>query len=84
MYERRRPRGQRRHNRTHIFDVQSLSYRPECIAEGTKSDHWEGDLMTFRKEHGKVNVTSLVERVSRYTIVMRNENRQFKPTMKPW
>ena len=32
--------------------------------------------MMFRKEHGKVNVTSLVERVSRYAVVMRNEDRQ--------
>ncbi len=35
----------------------------------------------FRKEHGKVNITSLVERVSRYTVVMRNEDRQSKPVM---
>lgn len=37
--------------------------------------------MMFRKEHGKINVTSLVERVSRYAIVMRNEDRQSKPIM---
>ena len=37
--------------------------------------------MMFRKEHGKVNVTSLVERVSRFTVVMRNEDRQSKPIM---
>ncbi len=37
--------------------------------------------MMFRKEHGKVNVTSLVERVSRYAVVMRNEDRQSEPIM---
>ncbi len=37
--------------------------------------------MMFRKEHGKVNVTSLVERVSRYGVVMRNEDRHSKPIM---
>ena len=37
--------------------------------------------MMFRKEHGKINATSLVERVSRYAVVMRNEDRQSKPTM---
>lgn len=37
--------------------------------------------MMFRKEHGKVNVTSLVERDSRYAVVMRNEDRQSKPIM---
>jgi hypothetical protein len=39
------------------------------------------DMMMFRKEHWKVNVTSLVERVSRYAVVMRNEDRQSKPIM---
>lgn len=37
--------------------------------------------MLFRKEHGKVNVTSLVERVSRRAVVMRIEERQSKPIM---
>jgi IS30 family transposase len=78
---RRRPRGYRRHNRTHIFDTQSLSYRPESISERAEFGLWECDLMMFRKEHGKVNVTSLVERVSRYAVVMRNEDRQAKPIM---
>ncbi len=35
----------------------------------------------FRKEHGKINVTSLVERVSRYTALLRNEDRRSKPIM---
>lgn len=78
---RRRPRGYRRHNRTHIFDTQSLSHRPERVSERVEFGHWECDLMMFRKEHGKVNVTSLVERVSRYAVVMRNEDRQSKPIM---
>ena len=78
---RRRPRGYRRHQRGHIFDAQSLSHRPERIAERSEFGHWECDLMMFRREHGKVNVTSLVERVSRYAVVMRNEDRQSKPIM---
>ncbi len=78
---RRRPRGYRRHHRTQVFDSQSLSRRPERIAERREFGHWECDLMMFRKEHGKINVTSLVERVSRYTVVLRNEDRQSKPIM---
>ena len=35
----------------------------------------------FCKEHGKINVTSLGERVSRYTAVLRNKDRQSKPIM---
>ncbi|MEI4264010.1 IS30 family transposase [Roseovarius sp. D0-M9] len=78
---RRRPRGYRRHQRGHIFDAQSLSYRPEGVSARAEFGHWECDLMMFRKENGKVNVTSLVERVSRYTVVMRNEDRTSKPIM---
>jgi IS30 family transposase len=37
--------------------------------------------MMFRKEHGKVNITSLVERVSRFAVIMRNEDRQSTPIM---
>ena len=37
--------------------------------------------MMFRKENGKVNVTSLVERVSRFTVAMRNEDRYSEPIM---
>ena len=79
--KRRRPRGYRRHQRGHTLDSQSLSHRPDCIAERIEFGHWECELMMFRKEHGKVNVTSLVERVSRYAVVMRNEDRQSKPIM---
>ncbi len=69
---RRRPRGSRRHNRAHIFNIQSLVNRPERISERVEFGHRECDLMTFLKEHGKVSVTSLVERVSRYAVLMRN------------
>jgi IS30 family transposase len=37
--------------------------------------------MIFRREHGEVNITSPVERVSRYAVVMRNKDRQSKPIM---
>lgn len=78
---RRRPRGYRRYQRTNIQDAQSYSNRPSEIATRNAFGHWECDLMMFRKERGKVNVTSLVERVSRYAVVMRNEDRQSKPIM---
>ena len=78
---RRRPRGYRRHHRTRVFDSQSLSRRPDRVAARHEFGHWECDLMEFRREHGKVNVTSLVERVSRYVVVLRNEDRQSKPIM---
>jgi len=36
----------------------------------------ECDLIQLRKKFGKANVTSLVERVSRFAIVLRNNDRQ--------
>ena len=78
---RRRPRSYRRYQRSHIQDSQSLSNRPGTVAERQEFGHWECDLMMFRKESGEVNVTSLVERVSRYTVVMRNEDRRSEPIM---
>ncbi len=32
--------------------------------------------MMFRKEHGKINVTSLVERVSRFTVLLKNPSKR--------
>lgn len=78
---RRRPRNHRRHQRSHIQDSQSLCHRPAVVAERQEFGHWECDLMMFRKENGKVNVTSLVERVSRFTVAMRNEDRHSEPIM---
>ena len=37
--------------------------------------------MQFRKKFGKANVTSLVERVSRFTVFLRNNDRQSKAVM---
>ncbi len=62
----------RKRNRTHIFDVQGMAHRLEHISERVEFCCWEYDLMMFRR---KVNVTSLFERVSRYAVAMRNEDR---------
>ena len=80
---RRRPRDYKRHKRTHIFDTQSLSHRPERVAERAEFGHWECDLMMFRKEHGKTNVTSLVERVSRYTVDQADHRADRRRAMPP-
>ena len=45
-------------------------------ATGEAFGHWEGDLLIFRKEHGKANVTSLVERKSRFTFLLPNEDKR--------
>ncbi len=37
--------------------------------------------MLFKQKLGQKNVTILVERVSRFTIVLKNPNRRTKPVM---
>jgi IS30 family transposase len=59
----------------------SIALRPAAVAARTEFGHWECDLMMFRKEFGTANVTSLVERVSRFTLLARNPDRQSKPVM---
>ena len=78
---RRRPRhARRRHGRRFSPDVNIL-FRPDVVAERKQFGHWECDLMQFRKKFGKANVTSLVERVSRFAVFLRNNDRQSKPVM---
>ena len=36
---------------------------------------WEGDLMIFERSQGAMNVTSLVERKSRFAVFFRNNDR---------
>ena len=71
------PVGQRTHDRTrsHVQTVERIS----CIERGIHT--WEGDLMLFKQKLGQTNVTTLVERVSRFTVVLKNPNRRTKPVM---
>ena len=72
---RRRARYQRKPRGLVIPAGSTIEPRPAEIAARTSLGHWEGDLMMFRKELGKHNLTSLVERQSRYTILTRNRDR---------
>jgi transposase, IS30 family len=59
----------------------SIKDRPEAVKNRQEFGHWEGDLIQFRKEGGPANVTSLVERVSRFTLLLKNADRRSKPVM---
>ncbi len=78
---RRRPRGTRKHHGRRFLEELAIAHRPEVIADRDQFGHWECDLVMFRKEFGKANVTSLVERVSRFAVVLKNPDRQSKPVM---
>ena len=61
-------------------DVHIL-HRPELANKRAQFGHWECDLIQFRKLYGKANLTSIVERVSRFTVLLKNNDRQSKPIM---
>ncbi|MGO4441550.1 IS30 family transposase [Rhizobium sp. RAF56] len=78
---RRRRRGSRKPRDGLIpFDCR-ISQRPDCIDDRSQFGHWEGDLLIFRRELGEANVTSLVERKSRYTVMIKNRSRHSRPIM---
>ena len=77
----RRPRGMRKHYGRQFLDELAITHRPKVVAERDEFGHWECDLVMFRKEFGKANVTSLVERVSRFAVVLKNPDRESKPVM---
>ncbi len=78
---RRRPRGTRRHHGRRFSNEDSISLRPVEVSERQQFGHWECDLVMFRKKFGKANITSLVERVSRFTVLAKNADRTSKPVM---
>lgn len=78
---RRRGRGKRRSQAHKFADELSIKHRPAAISAREEFGNWEGDLIQFRKEFGHTNVTSLVERVSRFTILLKNVDRKSKPVM---
>lgn len=59
----------------------SILFRPDDVAHRRQFGHWEGDLMLFKQKLGQANVTSLVKRVSRFTVILKNLNRRSKPVM---
>jgi IS30 family transposase len=65
----RKPRG------LNIPPAHTIAARPPEIAERTDFGHWEGDLIAFKLHHGKANLTSLVERRSRFTVLTLNSSR---------
>jgi IS30 family transposase len=73
----RKPRG------LLVPEQHGIAFRPEIVDGREQIGHWEGDLMIFRRdENGTQNVTSLIERKSRYTILAKNDNRRSAPVMK--
>jgi IS30 family transposase len=78
---RRRPRHARRRHGRRFSPELSILHRPDVVRDRKQLGHWECDLIQFRKKFGKANITSLVERVSRFTVFLRNNDRQSRSIM---
>lgn len=55
--------------------------RPNHIDLRQEFGHWEADLIMFERDFGKANVTTLTERKSRYTFLIKNETRHSNTVM---
>ena len=53
-----------------------IENRPAEVGDRQAFGHWGCDLLIFRKEAGEANVTSLVERKSRFTFLLANEDKR--------
>ncbi|HEY4547308.1 MAG TPA: IS30 family transposase [Pedomonas sp.] len=78
---RRRPRYARRQRTRCFLPEFSILNRPDAVRQRQEFGHWECDLLQFRKRYGNANLTSLVERTSRFTVFLRNNDRQSRPIM---
>ncbi|MEM8654699.1 MAG: helix-turn-helix domain-containing protein [Pseudomonadota bacterium] len=77
--EHRKPRWSRRarKRRASRFDRDvSSPFRPDDGSKRRQFEHWEADLMLFKQELGQSNITSLVKRVSRFTVLLKNPNKR--------
>jgi IS30 family transposase len=77
----RTPRRARKRQKSKFDRDVSILFRPDDVAHRRQFDHWEGDLMLFEQKRGQTNVTTLVERVSRFTVILKNPNKRTKPVM---
>ena len=66
----RKPRGHR------VPQERGIACRPAEVATRTGFGHWEGDLLIPAREGGHANVTMLLERRSRFPVLLANPDRR--------
>lgn len=67
----------RKPRKSHIPDTASINERPRVIEKRKRIGHWEGDLIVFGSLKGS-NVTTLVERKSRFVKLAHNNSKYTK------
>ena len=51
------------------------------VAHRRERGHWKGDLVLFKQSRGQTNATSLVERVSCFTVLLKNADSRTQSVM---
>jgi IS30 family transposase len=77
----RRPMRSRKPRYGAFPAIHRISQRPDFVGDRSQFGHWEGDLLIFERPLGHANVTTLVERKSRYTVLIKNPSRHSRPIM---
>jgi len=72
----RRQRQRRKARQGSIPPEHWIGARPAKAADRAEFGHWEADLAIFARWLGRANVTSLLERQSRYLVLLANEDRR--------
>ncbi len=57
-------------NRGKIADMLSIEERPEEVVDRTVPGHWEGDLILGKYKYKRAALGTLVERTTRYTMLI--------------
>jgi len=78
----RTPRRVRKRQKSKFDRGVSILYRPDDVALRREYGLWEGGLMLFEQKRGHINLTSLVESVSRFIIILKQPNKRTKPVMR--
>lgn len=73
---RRRNTKKRKSHEAKIRDGISIESRPEAVNQRVEVGHWEGDLMIGKKQNSCLG--SIVERKTRYTILVKLNNKKAK------
>ncbi|MEP4198019.1 MAG: IS30 family transposase [Aliishimia sp.] len=76
------PRRARKRQKSKFDRDVSILFRPDDVAHRCEFGHWEGNLMLLEQKRGQTNMTSLVERVSRLTVILKTPNKRTKPVMR--
>jgi IS30 family transposase len=77
---RRRPPKKRRGTGSKIINQVSIDLRPKHIQLREETGHWEGDLMIGKNQ--KSAIGTIVERKSRYTIIIKLNSRKSEEVAK--